>query len=175
MLEAIKDVYLKYNAPIFKNPYALVILAGFLIRIIYTDVKYRKIENKTLIWLVVSRFILIMPGIRAYPLYLDHIIGAVLMFLCFFIVCYIEKTPAGGDIKLAGALGLYFGGLGSALLHLTAYLFMFTYFIITNGWGAFHASLYTRRFVERDDVKKVPYGAFVGISFVVLTIIHNIF
>ncbi|MBQ7298541.1 MAG: prepilin peptidase [Clostridia bacterium] len=94
-----------------------VALAVFLVGISVHDIRQHIIKNNVLLWMlpfaagraVVNSIIAISGGAVWYHPILSHIGGAVFAFLLFLIVAMIFGGIGGGDIKLAGVLGLAAG------------------------------------------------------------------
>ena len=92
-------------------------LAVFLVGISVHDIRQHIIKNSVLLWMlpfaagraVVNSIIAISGGAVWYHPILSHIGGAVFAFLLFLIVAMIFGGIGGGDIKLAGVLGLAAG------------------------------------------------------------------
>ena len=92
-------------------------LAVFLVGISVHDIRQHIIKNNVLLWMlpfaagraVVNSIIAISGGAVWYHPILSHIGGAIFAFLLFLIVAMIFGGIGGGDIKLAGALGLAVG------------------------------------------------------------------
>ena len=93
------------------------VLAVFLVGISVHDIRQHIIKNSVLLWMlpfaagraVVNSIITISGGAVWYHPILSHIGGAVFAFLLFLIVAMIFGGIGGGDIKLAGVLGLAAG------------------------------------------------------------------
>src|SRR5580658_321649 len=79
----------------------------------YTDFRYRQIPN----WIPVSVFALgisfqcMFNGFRGLR---NGFMGFLLSF-CFFLILYLLSSVGGGDVKLAGALGVWMNGWPSAI------------------------------------------------------------
>ena len=92
-------------------------LAVFLVGISVHDIRYHIIKNEVLLWMfpfaagraVINTIIAISGGAVWYHPILSHIGGAVFAFALFLIVAMIFGGIGGGDIKLAGVLGLAAG------------------------------------------------------------------
>ena len=92
-------------------------LMVFLIGISVHDIRQHIIKNNVLLWMlpfaagraVVNSIIAISGGAVWYHPILSHIGGAVFAFALFLIVAMICGGIGGGDIKLAGVLGLAAG------------------------------------------------------------------
>ena len=94
-------------------------LMVFLVGISVHDIRQHIIKNHVLLWMlpfaagraVVNSIIAISGGAVWYHPLLSHIGGAVFAFALFLIVAMIFGGIGGGDIKLAGVLGLAAGFL----------------------------------------------------------------
>ena len=92
-------------------------LMVFLVGISVHDIRQHIIKNHVLLWMlpfaagraVVNSIIAISGGAVWYHPILSHIGGAIFAFLLFLIVAMIFGGIGGGDIKLAGVLGLAAG------------------------------------------------------------------
>ena len=92
-------------------------LMVFLVGISVHDIRQHVIKNSVLLWMlpfaagraVVNSIIAISGGAVWYHPILSHIGGAIFAFLLFLIVAMIFGGIGGGDIKLAGVLGLAAG------------------------------------------------------------------
>ena len=92
-------------------------LMVFLVGISVHDIRQHIIKNHVLLWMlpfaagraVVNSIIAISGGAVWYHPILSHIGGAIFAFLLFLIVAMIFSGIGGGDIKLAGVLGLAAG------------------------------------------------------------------
>ena len=92
-------------------------LMVFLVGISVHDIRQHIIKNHVLLWMlpfaagraVVNSIIAISGGAVWYHPILSHIGGAVFAFALFLIVAMIFGGIGGGDIKLAGVLGLAAG------------------------------------------------------------------
>ncbi len=92
-------------------------LAVFLVGISVHDIRQHIIKNSVLLWMlpfaagraVVNSIITISGGAVWYHPILSHIGGALFAFALFLIVAMIFGGIGGGDIKLAGVLGLAAG------------------------------------------------------------------
>ena len=93
------------------------VLAVFLVGISIHDIRHHIIKNEVLLWMlpfaagrvVINTIIAISGGAVWYHPILSHIGGAVFAFALFLIVAMICGGIGGGDIKLAGVLGLAAG------------------------------------------------------------------
>ena len=93
------------------------VLAVFLVGISIHDIRHHIIKNEVLLWMfpfaagraVINTIIAISGGAVWYHPILSHIGGAVFAFALFLIVAMIFGGIGGGDIKLAGVLGLAAG------------------------------------------------------------------
>ncbi len=92
-------------------------MAVFLVGISIHDIRHHIIKNEVLLWMlpfaagraVIHTIIAISGGAVWYHPILSHIGGAVFAFALFLIVAMICGGIGGGDIKLAGVLGLAAG------------------------------------------------------------------
>ena len=92
-------------------------LMVFLVGISVHDIRQHIIKNSVLLWMlpfaagraVVNSIIAISGGAVWYHPILSHIGGALFAFALFLIVAMIFGGIGGGDIKLAGVLGLAAG------------------------------------------------------------------
>ena len=92
-------------------------LMVFLVGISVHDIRQHIIKNHVLLWMlpfaagraVVNSIIAILGGAVWYHPILSHIGGAVFAFALFLIIAMIFGGIGGGDIKLAGVLGLAAG------------------------------------------------------------------
>ena len=92
-------------------------LMVFLVGISVHDIRQHIIKNHVLLWMlpfaagraVVNSIIAISGGAVWYHPILSHIGGALFAFALFLIVAMIFGGIGGGDIKLAGVLGLAAG------------------------------------------------------------------
>ena len=95
------------------------VLTVFLVGISVHDIRQHIIKNHVLLWMlpfaagraVVNSIIAISGGAVWYHPILSHIGGALFAFALFLIVAMILGGIGGGDIKLAGVLGLAAGFL----------------------------------------------------------------
>jgi len=95
------------------------VLTVFLVGISVHDIRQHIIKNHVLLWMlpfaagraVVNSIIAISGGAVWYHPILSHIGGGIFAFLLFLIVAMILGGIGGGDIKLAGVLGLAAGFL----------------------------------------------------------------
>ena len=93
------------------------VMTVFLVGISVHDIRQHIIKNNVLLWMlpfaagraVVNSIITISGGAVWYHPILSHIGGAVFAFLLFLTVAMIFGGIGGGDIKLAGVLGLAAG------------------------------------------------------------------
>ena len=92
-------------------------MAVFLVGISIHDIRQHIIKNEVLLWMlpfaagraVINTIIAISGGAVWYHPILSHIGGGIFAFLLFLIVAMIFGGIGGGDIKLAGVLGLAAG------------------------------------------------------------------
>ena len=92
-------------------------LMVFLVGISVHDIRQHIIKNHVLLWMlpfaagraVINTIIAISGGAVWYHPILSHIGGGIFAFLLFLIVAMIFGGIGGGDIKLAGVLGLAAG------------------------------------------------------------------
>ena len=138
------------------NPFVLIVLFIYFGRIMYTDWKYRRIENKTNLALALLRFPLILTGFKWEWSYLGAGIGFFLIFLIAAMLMYVNMD---GDIKAVGALGLYLNVIGGVYVIFGA--------IIISLLSIF---IFKKKFPH----KRFPYGVALGIAFI-SAVILNIF
>lgn len=136
------------------NPFVLIILCLYFGRIMYTDWKYRKIENKANLALVALRIPLILLGFEWKWSYLGAGIGFFAVFLIAAMLMYVNMD---GDIKAVGALGLYLNIVGGVYVILGAVLVTLLAVLI------FKKTFSNRRF---------PYGVALGVSFLSALILN---
>lgn len=82
-----------------------VIILIFLIYAAYTDIRERKVTNKTNLCFLLMRTILILVK----PITADNLLGMVLGCIVILIPAMVLNKKAGGDIKLTSVLGYWVG------------------------------------------------------------------
>lgn len=94
----------------------LVPIGIFLLTATYTDIQSFKIYNWNtglLALFNISYFILYPVVAGDYKLAISHAVGGLLSFGLILGIAMYFMTKMGGDIKLAGAMGIAFGGIKS--------------------------------------------------------------
>ena len=94
----------------------IIPLIVFLSIASYSDIKSYKIRNWTSGGLAISNSILfiLIPFIQGDTDFaITSIWGGVAAFMLLFILAFITLAKMAGDIKLAGAVGIALGGIGS--------------------------------------------------------------
>ncbi|MBP1308771.1 Flp pilus assembly protein protease CpaA [Paenibacillus sp. 1182] len=90
---------------VYQNGYIAMLFTLYLFIATIIDVKFRKIPNKLNLGFVLVRLILI-PW---FPFSILDLIGAVIAFIALLIPAMVKNHKMGGDIKMAGVVGLYMG------------------------------------------------------------------
>ena len=137
---------------------AYALLGGLAIALlisVYTDIRYRLIYNKItlaialaapLYWYVSSDFNL--PAIGA------HLLTALVTFLAF-LICFRLGMMGGGDVKLLGALALWFSWIET--------LNMVLYTALLGGLVT-AIFLIIHKVKQQDGPVKVPYGIAISLA-----------
>jgi prepilin peptidase CpaA len=134
----------------------LILLAVLLVAAAAIDIATRTIPN----WLNVTIAVLapvywLAAGIDFYPDVLERIGGAYLLFVAFFgLFCL--GGMGGGDVKMGGALALWFAPLA------TLQLFVIT--CIAGGFVSGAAYFYHHRIARAEGKTEVPYGVAIAIG-----------
>lgn len=83
----------------------IFILSVYFLTIGFIDYKTKKIPNNINFTMLISR-ILLIPFLG---LSWEHLLGGLIGFLIILLPAMLANQPMGGDIKMAGILGLYVG------------------------------------------------------------------
>ncbi|WPS85487.1 A24 family peptidase (plasmid) [Brevibacillus halotolerans] len=92
-------------AHLYQNPIVAIVFTTFLVLATISDVKTRKIPNMLNGIFMIARFILI-PWL-SFSMY--DIAGGLVAFVALLIPAIVKMQKMGGDIKMAGVIGLYTG------------------------------------------------------------------
>ncbi|WP_281241147.1 prepilin peptidase [Pelagirhabdus alkalitolerans] len=138
-------------------------LASLLIVVTFIDLDHLLIPNKItstiLIWVVTESVVQLASNQISITIMLDRFYGLLLGGGLFLIIAIITKgAMGGGDIKLMGALGYYFG-----LTHTLGLIF----FSFTIG-GVLSIALVALKVKSRKDV--IPFGPFICLAAFVMLI-----
>lgn len=143
---------------------ALLVLAACSIALAVIDLQLRRLPNSIVLFLTVSGVLLLGGAgllVGDYAALLRAAIGGAAAFALFFAVAFIKPEGMGfGDVKLAGALGLYLGYVGWGALVVG----FFAAFLL--GGIAGIALIIARRVKLRGGIPFGPWllvGAWVGI------------
>lgn len=135
------------------------------------DVKTHRVPNKVNLGIAIGSVIPIVleclvPGAVVWKVIVSHLCGGIFTFGLMLFAALISKGGfGGGDIKLLGALGLWYGvfsSLGIAFVSALTYL----------GFIAFKRTTLAKQ--GKEAPKVFPYVPFVFIATVVITIITTI-
>ena len=141
----------------YKDLLTVVLLIIYLLIASYYDIKERRIPNKLNLFFLIIRLILIpLIGIEK-----ENFLGAIMMFLVFFIPSFITLHKMAGDIKMAFVIGLYLSVKPSIMIIGVSLL-------LSLGYIAVHF------ITKREVVNSMPYAPFFSISFVALWCISRI-
>jgi len=143
---------------------ALLVLAACSVALAVIDVQLRRLPNAIVLFLAVAGLLLLgTAGLLAadYGALLRAVVGGAGAFTLFFLVAFIKPDGMGfGDVKLAGALGLYLGYVGWGALVVG----FFSAFLL--GGIAGIVLIIARRINRRGGIPFGPWllaGAWVGI------------
>ncbi|MFF2531581.1 prepilin peptidase [Brevibacillus sp. NPDC058079] len=92
-------------AHLYQNPLVAIVFTIFLVVASVVDVKSRKIPNVFNTIFLLARFALI-PWL-SFSMF--DIVGAIVAFIALLIPAMVKMQKMGGDIKMAGVIGLYTG------------------------------------------------------------------
>ncbi len=142
---------------VYKDLLTVVLLMIYLLIASYYDIKERRIPNKLNLFFLIIRLMLIpLIGIKK-----ENFLGAIMMFLVFFIPSFITLHKMAGDIKMAFVIGLYLSVKPSIMIIGVSLLLSLSYIAVNF-------------IIKREVVNSMPYAPFFSISFVVLWCISKI-
>lgn len=110
-------------AHLYQNPVIAILFTIFLVVATVIDVKHMKIPNKLNALFFIARFALI-PWL-AFSVW--DVVGGIVAFLALFIPAMIKNQPMGGDIKMAGVIGLYIGMFLTPVFFIVACVYFILY------------------------------------------------
>lgn len=129
--------------------WVIAISESILISSSFIDLRYKEIPDSYNFLLAVLGVIFIFIY---KPYYQELLLGGVIAFSLFFVIMIFTGAMGGGDVKMAGALGLFMGTM--LISRFIVYSFMFGALV-----GAF---LLVSKKMKKDDV--FPFGPCIAIS-----------
>ncbi|MFZ5688131.1 MAG: prepilin peptidase [Bacillota bacterium] len=127
-----------------------IILASILIIITFTDLDHRIIPNKVVLFGLISGMPFVWLAGTLEPL--GAVMGVIAGALPLFLLAVFTNGMGGGDVKLAGMLGLYLGWPKVLLM-----LFLASGFGAIAGLGLMAAGKVKRR-------EPIPFGPFMAVA-----------
>lgn len=142
---------------VYQNFLTVILLTTYLSIASYYDIKERRIPDKLNLTFLIIRLILIpFVGIKK-----ENFLGAIVMFLVFFIPSFMTLHKMAGDIKMAFVVGLYLSIKPSILIIGVSLLICLCYMIVNF-------------MINKKNVNSIPYAPFFLVSFIILWIIYGI-
>lgn len=129
----------------------MAVVTSILLSIIFIDLKYYEIPNEYNLALYLLGIFFIVNNLTHWNTLL---LGGVVAFVLYLVLMILSRgSLGGGDVKLAGALGLYLGIYG-----------FWNFFAITFLTGAFISLvLLLLKMKKKDD--KIAFGPYICIAF----------
>lgn len=128
-----------------------ILLIALIIPITVSDIAYRKIPNKLLLFF--TPFFVVLRILNPQPSFWAYILGAVLAFSLVFVIILLSNGGMGvGDLKYFALLGFIFGPV----------LFLLLFFLATL-YGAVIGFIMMK--LKKDNRKMtIPFGPYIGLS-----------
>ena len=147
-----------------------LLLTPLIISVFAIDFKKQIIPNRlTLTIFELGIIFTFISGLSSFNVFADRILGAVAGAGIFLIITLISGAIAGketmgfGDVKLVGALGLFFGLQSTIMISVISFLI-----------GAI-VSIILLIFKKKKSNEYIPFGLFITIAtFIIMFIPHNI-
>lgn len=141
------------------------LIFAYLVYLSVIDIKGRRVKNKSLIFLLLPVTVSIVLDVicGSYTALISSVLGGVVGFGVMLLVSLITHNGiGGGDIKLAGLLGLVLGLKGTLLFLLAASFIGSVYGLVKSA-------------VKKDKKVDMPFVPFMTVGYIlpaVLTLLH---